>query len=93
LGGAADKTLWAYAAEHEFLFVTKDEVFLSLSVRPGLPPKIICLAICNVSHAVTADCLLCNAKEIESFVSHPEAGFLLLGLSPTPECGRAMWRH
>jgi hypothetical protein len=48
------------------------------------------LAIGNVSNAVTAACLLGNAKEIEWFVSHPEAGFLLLGLNPTPQRGRAM---
>jgi len=78
LGGATDETLWSY------------EVFLSLSVRRGVPPKVICLAIGNVSHAVTAECLLCHAKEIKRFVSHPEAGFLLLGLKPTPERGRAM---
>ena len=51
------------------------------------------MAIGNVSHAVTADCLLCHAKEIERFVRHPEAGFLLLGLNPTPERGRAIERH
>jgi predicted nuclease of predicted toxin-antitoxin system len=76
LGGATDETLWSYAAEHAFLLVTKDEDFLSLSVRRGFPPKVICLAIGNVSNAVTADCLLGNAKEIEWFVNHPEAGFL-----------------
>jgi predicted nuclease of predicted toxin-antitoxin system len=92
LGGATDETLWSYAAEHAFLLVTKDEDFLSLSVRRGFPPKVICLAIGNVSNAVTADCLLCNAKEIEWFVRHPEAGFLLLGLNATPERGRAMGR-
>lgn len=90
LGGATDEALWSYAAEHAFLLVTKDEDFLSLSVRRGFPPKVICLAIGNVSNTVTADCLLCNAKEIEWFVSHSEAGFLLLGLNPTQERGPAM---
>ena len=84
LGGAADDTLWTYAAENDFLLVTKDEDFLSLSVRRGFPPKVICLAIGNVSNAVTADCLLSQAKEIERFIRHPEAGFLLLGLNPSP---------
>ncbi len=45
---------------------------------PRLSTRAVCLAIGNVSHAVTVDGLLCNAKEIEWFVSHPEAGFLLL---------------
>jgi predicted nuclease of predicted toxin-antitoxin system len=29
LGGATDETLWSYAAEHEFLLVTKDEDVLT----------------------------------------------------------------
>lgn len=82
LGGAADETPWDYAAEHGFLIVTKDEDFLSLSVRRGFSPKVICLAIGNVSNAITADCLLRHSKQIALFVGHPEAGFLLVGLSP-----------
>jgi predicted nuclease of predicted toxin-antitoxin system len=92
LGGAADDTLWTYAAENDFLLVTKDEDFLSLSVRRGFPPKVICLAIGNVSNAVTADCLLSQAKEIEQFICHPEAGFLLLGLNPSPGDGPTIGR-
>lgn len=92
LGGAADATLWTDAAENDFLLVTKDEDFLSLSVRRGFPPKVICLAIGNVSNALTADCLLSQAMEIERFVQHPEAGFLLLGLNPPPANGPTMGR-
>ena len=79
LGGASDVTLWDVAIAHDFVLVTKDEDFLALSVRRGFPPKVVCLAIGNVSNATTCEWLLSHADELERFVAHPEAGFLLLG--------------
>ena len=78
LGGASDPTLWAYAAEHGFVLVTKDEDFLALSTSRGFPPKVVCLAIGNASNAITVQCLLSHSEEISQFVGHPDAGFLLL---------------
>ena len=42
--------------------------------------KVVCLAIGNVSNAITASCLLSHADAIADFVNHPETGFLLLAL-------------
>jgi len=78
LGGASDATLWAYAAEHGYVLVTKDEDFLGLSTSRGFPPKVVCLAIGNASNAITVQFLLSHSEEITRFVAHPEAGFLLL---------------
>jgi len=78
LGGARDEMLWSYAAHHGFVLVTKDEDFLSLSAMRGFPPKVVCLAIGNVSNAITASCLLSHTDAITNFVDHPETGFLLL---------------
>jgi predicted nuclease of predicted toxin-antitoxin system len=44
----------------------------------GFPPKVVCLAIGNVSNAITASCLLSHTDAITDFVDHPETGFLLL---------------
>ena len=62
---ADDRSIWQYALERNLTIVTKDEDFLSLCVRCCFPPKVICLLIGYVRIAVIADCLLCNAKEIE----------------------------
>jgi predicted nuclease of predicted toxin-antitoxin system len=50
----------------------------------GFPPKVICLAIGNVSNAATAFLLVNHAADIEAFSSHPEAGFLLLSPGAKP---------
>jgi len=76
-----------------FCLSPRMKTFCSLASDVASPPKVICLIIGYVSNAVIADCLLRNAKEIEWFVRHPEAGFLLLGLNPTVERSRAMGRR
>lgn len=84
LGGADDLTLWERARCDGDLLVTKDEDFLRLSVSRGFPPKVICLAIGNAGNAATAALLLDHADAIETFSSHPDAGFLLLSPGSSP---------
>jgi predicted nuclease of predicted toxin-antitoxin system len=38
LAGATDLEIWAYARDHEFSVVSKDDDFRSLSLVKGAPP-------------------------------------------------------
>jgi predicted nuclease of predicted toxin-antitoxin system len=84
LGGADELVIWDRARLDGDLLVTKDDDFLRLSMSRGFPPKVICLAIGNVSNAATAFLLVNHAADIEAFSSHPEAGFLLLSPGAKP---------
>lgn len=83
MGGATDSAIWEFARQERFLFVTKDEDFVTLSVLRGTPPKVIWLNIGNADNGRTLDLLLHHADAIQHFASHPDAGFLALGLGAT----------
>ena len=51
LTSATDLEIWAYAREHDFAVVSKDDDFRSLSLVNGAPPKVIWLRIGNASTA------------------------------------------
>ena len=82
MGGAADSTVWEFARQGDFLLVTKDEDFVTLSVLRGAPPKVIWLNIGNADNADTLALLLRHAEAIEQFARHPDAGFLALAFEP-----------
>ena len=83
MGGATDSAIWEFARQEGFLFVTKDEDFVTLSVLRGAPPKVIWLNIGNADNGRTLDLLLRQVDAIQQFASHPEAGFLALGFAAT----------
>ena len=49
LDQADDRTIWAYAAEHDFCIVTLDSDFADLSNLMGAPPKVVWLKCGNRS--------------------------------------------
>jgi predicted nuclease of predicted toxin-antitoxin system len=51
LASATDLEIWAYAREHDFAVVSKDDDFRSLSLVNGAPPRVIWLRIGNASTA------------------------------------------
>jgi predicted nuclease of predicted toxin-antitoxin system len=51
LASATDLEIWAYAREHDFTVVSKDDDFRSLSLVNGAPPKVIWLRMGNASTA------------------------------------------
>jgi predicted nuclease of predicted toxin-antitoxin system len=74
--GADDRTIWAYAAEHGFLLVSKDTDFYERSVLYGAPPKVIWLRIGNSTVRETADLLRSQYIRIRRFNDDPAASFL-----------------
>jgi len=49
LASATDQEIWAYAREHDFTVISKDNDFRSLSLVNGAPPNVIWLRVGNAS--------------------------------------------
>jgi len=77
--GAEDKRLWTYAAEHEFLLVSKDTDFYQRSLVLGAPPKVIWLRVGNAPTGTVATLLRERYLVVRRFVDDAEASFLTLG--------------
>jgi predicted nuclease of predicted toxin-antitoxin system len=78
LAPAPDRAIWAYARDHEFVIVSKDEDFHRLSVFHGPPPKVIWIRLGNCSTDDIIHLLQARREEIDAFVVHAEAAFLAL---------------
>jgi predicted nuclease of predicted toxin-antitoxin system len=80
LASTRDRAIWAYAAEHGFVLVTKDEDFHRLSVLHGAPSTVIWIGLGNCSTADVARLLRESARrDIVEFADHREATFPALG--------------
>ena len=66
LGQASDSEIWAYAAQHDFVIVTKDSDFIDLSTLYGHPPKMILLKTGNQLWQKTLQILIDHKKRLES---------------------------
>lgn len=76
----ADRDIWAYAREHDYVIVTQDSDFHELSVLLGIPPKLIWLQTGNQSRQVIADMLIGQREAIESALADESVGVLELCL-------------
>jgi predicted nuclease of predicted toxin-antitoxin system len=81
-GGASDHSVWGTARTGEFILVTRDEDFVTLSVLRGAPPKVIWLNVGNARTAAIEFLLRARAGDIERFAAHEEYSFLAIGGSP-----------
>lgn len=79
--GAEDPDIWAYAAEHGFMLVSKDTDFYDRSVLYGAPPKVVWLRIGNTTVSITADLLRSRYIVIRHFYEQEDATFLPLHAS------------
>ncbi len=79
--GAEDKRIWAYAAEHGYLLVSKDTDFYQRSLLYGSPPKIIWLRVGNAPTSTIAALLRERYVAIRRFAEDTEASFLPLRLA------------
>ncbi len=79
LVGADDRRIWRYAANREFLLVSKDTDFYQRSVLHGAPPKVIWLRIGNAGTSAIAALLRERYLAVRRFAEAAEATFLPLG--------------
>jgi predicted nuclease of predicted toxin-antitoxin system len=77
LGSATDQEIWAYAREHGFAVISKDDDFRSLSLVNGAPPKVIWLRIGNASTA-GIEAFRSALVKIRTFEISPEESLLVL---------------
>ena len=77
LDTASDATVFAYAAEHGFSIVSKDNDFAQLSFLRGAPPKVLWLRVGNSSTAELEAFIQRNTRIIHEFESASES-FLVL---------------
>lgn len=79
--GAGDTRIWRYAAEHQYLLVSKDTDFFERSIALGAPPKVVWLRIGNATVRGTVAFLRDKYLVIRRFAEDPAAAFLPLGTS------------
>ena len=73
LESASDCEVWERAAAEGLTIETKDADFVELAVLRGAPPKVIRLALGNVSNDVVRGCLVAHAAAIGRFATSDEA--------------------
>jgi predicted nuclease of predicted toxin-antitoxin system len=78
LASATDLVIWAYAREHDFTVVSKDDDFRSLSLVNGAPPKVIWLRTGNASTAGIEAFIRSALVKIRTFEMSPEESLLVL---------------
>ncbi len=78
LTSATDLEIWAYAREHDFAVVSKDDDFRSLSLVNGAPPKVIWLRIGNASTAAIEAFIRSALVKIRTFEISAEESLLVL---------------
>lgn len=75
---AADEAIWAFAREHGYTIVSKDEDFHQRSFLYGHPPKVVWLRVGNCSTDQIAAILHRHEEGLRAFEADPEASFLIL---------------
>ena len=75
---ASDEVVWAHAAEHDYIIVSKDEDFHQLALLAGPPPKLVWVRLGNCSTADIERALREGRTTIEEFEADEIASFLVL---------------
>ena len=73
-----DPDIWAYAKQHGFTIITKDDDFLALAHRYGPPPKLKMVEIGNCTNTVIAERLLASAARLHELANTLRPGLLSL---------------
>ena len=75
---AADPAVWAYAASHGLVIVSKDSDFQHRALLLGHPPKVIWVRLGNCSMAAVAALLRARQSDVLAFEADPAASLLAL---------------
>lgn len=79
LEGATDAELCRYAAEQDFVIVSKDDDFQRLVAARGYRPRLLHIALGNVSNDVILAALLRDADRIDAAFADPDVGVVTVG--------------
>ena len=75
---AGDDVIWIYARDNDFVIVTKDEDYNTISVVRGFPPKVIWLLLGNCKTSQVEAVFRANHPAIEAFYVDPHTGTMVL---------------
>lgn len=78
LSAAGDEEVWTWARTHDFVIVTKDEDFHTLSDLHGHPPRVVRLALGNSSNEQVLQMLIRQADHLERAFADPQIGLVEL---------------
>jgi predicted nuclease of predicted toxin-antitoxin system len=78
LSTASDDAVWQYAAQHDFIIVTKDADFHQRSFLIGHPPKVVWIRVGNCSTAMIEALLRRRRTHLQAFAAEAEGAFLTL---------------
>jgi predicted nuclease of predicted toxin-antitoxin system len=78
LAAAPDPAVWAYAATHGFVIVSKDTDFQQRALLLGHPPKVVWVRLGNCPTAAVAALLRTRQADLLAFEADPTASFLAL---------------
>ena len=78
LDQADDETVWAFARENAVTIVTKDADFQEISLRLGMPPKVVWLRRGNCSVDETVAMLRDNVDGIRAFNADSRSAVLVI---------------
>jgi predicted nuclease of predicted toxin-antitoxin system len=78
LDTASDRIIWEYAAERDFVIVSKDSDFRQLAFLFGPPPKVVWLQVGNASTRAIEDVLRIHQGDVEAFGELAEESMLVL---------------
>ena len=78
LDQADDETVWAFARENALTIVTKDADFQEISLRLGMPPKVVWLRRGNCSVDETVAMLRGNVEGVRAFLGDTQSAVLVI---------------
>ena len=78
LDTATDQTIWDYAADHEYVIVSKDSDFRQLAFLHGPPPKAIWVRLGNASTRDILRVLSDYGSAISEFGDRDEEALLVI---------------
>ena len=78
LDQADDEAVWTFARENALTIVTKDADFQEISLRLGMPPKVVWLRRGNCSVDETVAMLRDNVEGVRSFAADARSAVLVI---------------
>ena len=79
---ASDDMIWAWAKSNSYIIVTTDADFVAMNSKRGWPPKVIHLEECDQPLRIIEELLRQNAVRISEFGTDPQAGILVIRVTP-----------
>ena len=76
--GATDAAVWAFAREHGYTIVSKDNDFRQYAFLYGPPPKVVWLSVGNAGTNAIVRLLKARIATLHAFDGDPEQSLLVL---------------